>query len=102
MIKYILSILFVALFVVSTPVFALSDAELSTIDASVAEMTITVNGSTVRVTGANGCVLSVYNVAGVRVKTVKIDSADKLYDLDLPKGCYILQVGKTVRKISIR
>lgn len=102
MIKYILSILFVALFVVSTPVFAMSDVELSTIDASVAEMTITVNGSTVRVTGANGCVLSIYNVAGVRVKTVKIDSADKLYDLDLPKGCYILQVGKTVRKISIR
>ncbi len=102
MIKYILSILFVALFVVGTPVFAMSDAELSTIDASVTEMTITVNGSTVRVTGANGCVLSVYNVAGVRVKTVKIDSADKLYDLDLPKGCYILQVGKTVRKISIR
>lgn len=102
MIKYILSILFVALFVVSTPVFAMSDVELSTIDASVAEMTITVNGSTVRVTGANGCVLSIYNVAGVRVKTVKIDSADKLYDLDLPKGCYILQVGKTVRKISVR
>lgn len=102
MIKYILSILFVVLFVVGTPVFAMSDAELSTIDVSVTEMTITVNGSTVRVTGANGCVLSVYNVAGVRVKTVKIDSADKLYDLDLPKGCYILQVGKTVRKISIR
>lgn len=58
------------------------------------EITISVNGSKIRVTGANGCTLSVYNVTGVRVMSVKIDSADKQYDLDLPKGCYILQIGK--------
>ena len=45
--------------------------------------------------------MQIYNVAGVRVMTVKIDSSDKTYNLNLPKGCYIVKVGKIVRKISI-
>ena len=57
---------------------------------------------TLRVTGANGQALHVYNVAGVLVKSVKIDSADKRLELNLPKGCYIIKVGKTVRKISVK
>ncbi|MDD3387351.1 MAG: secretion protein, partial [Prevotella sp.] len=28
--------------------------------------------------------------------------ADKSYNLNLPKGCYIVKVGKVVRKVSIR
>ena len=43
-----------------------------------------------------------YNVAGVLIKSFKIDTADKRLDLNLPKGCYIVKVGKTVRKISIK
>ena len=88
MAKYILSTLFLIIFIA--------------VESPNTEITISVNGSKIRVTGANGCTLSVYNVTGVRVMSVKIDSADKQYDLDLPKGCYILQIGKTVRKISIR
>lgn len=53
-------------------------------------------------TGANGEMLYVYNVAGVRVKSVKVDGDDKRFEMNLPKGCYILKVGKTVRKVSIR
>ena len=33
---------------------------------------------------------------------VKVDSSEKSYPLNLPKGCYIVKVGKVVRKISIR
>lgn len=54
------------------------------------------------VTGAAGLDLKVYNVTGVLVKSLRVDSDDKRYDLNLPKGCYIVKVGKTVRKISIR
>ena len=32
----------------------------------------------------------------------RIDSYDKVIDLNLSKGCYIVKVGKTARKISIR
>lgn len=58
--------------------------------------------SVLRITGAAGEVLSIYNVTGVRVMSLKIEGADKSYNLNLPKGCYIVKVGKVVRKISIR
>ena len=61
-----------------------------------------VNQSVVRVSGANGQVMHVYNVAGVRLMTIRIDGNDKSFELNLPKGCYIVKVGKTVRKISIK
>ena len=33
---------------------------------------------------------------------VKVDGPDKHYELNLPKGIYIVQVGKVVRKIVIK
>ena len=41
-------------------------------------------------------------MAGVRVMSVKVEGADKRIELNLPKGCYIVKVGKLVRKISIQ
>ena len=63
---------------------------------------ISVSESTLHVTGAGGQELYIYNVAGVRVLSIKVDGPDKRYELNLPKGCYIVKVGKIVRKISIR
>ena len=65
-------------------------------------ISISLNESVLHVTGANGQVLHVYNVAGVRVMSVKVEGADKRIELNLPKGCYIVKVGKVVRKISIQ
>lgn len=44
----------------------------------------------------------IYNVAGVLVQSFKVEGFERRYDLNLPKGCYIIKVGKTVRKISVR
>lgn len=63
---------------------------------------VTVVDNNIRVTGGQSLTLYVYNVAGVCIHTVKIDSQDKKLDLNLPKGCYIIKVGKTARKISIK
>ncbi|MBR6979170.1 MAG: T9SS type A sorting domain-containing protein [Prevotella sp.] len=65
-------------------------------------ITISVTESTLYIAGANGQVLQVYNVAGVRVMSVKVEGQDKKFELNLPKGCYIVKVGKVVRKISIK
>ncbi|MGI6241958.1 MAG: T9SS type A sorting domain-containing protein [Prevotella sp.] len=66
-------------------------------------ITISVNREAVlRITGAAGQNLYIYNITGVRVMSLKIDGDDKSYSLNLPKGCYIVKVGKVVRKISIR
>lgn len=73
------------------------------VDNDFQAVAISVNSESVlRVTGAAGETLCIYNVTGVRVMSVKVDGADKSYNLNLPKGCYIVKVGKVARKISIR
>ena len=72
------------------------------IDTEIQNISLSLTETTLHVTGANGQVLHVYNVAGVRVMSVKVEGQDKKIELNLPKGCYIVQVGKVVRKISIK
>lgn len=74
------------------------------VDNEFAKVGITANGSTLRVTGAEGLVLRIFNIAGGQpVMQTKIDSDDKTFDLNLPKGVYIVQVvNKATRKIVIK
>lgn len=71
------------------------------IDQEFQTASISVVGNVLHVTGAEDELLSIYNVTGVRVMSVKVDGSDKRYTLNLPKGCYIVKVGKLVRKVSI-
>jgi maltose-binding protein MalE len=76
------------------------------IEEAVTETKITVNNNSdnqeVRVQDAEGQRLEVYNVLGVRISSYRIDSNDKTFTLSLQRGCYILKVGKVVRKTFIR
>lgn len=65
-------------------------------------ITMAVRGSSVHVCGAEGETLDIYNLAGVKVKSIHIDSEDKTFTLNLSKGCYVLKIGDVVRKMSIR
>ena len=60
-----------------------------------------VSGQNVRIQNGSGQMLEVYNVLGVRILSFRIDSEDKTINLNLPKGIYILKLGKFVRKISL-
>ena len=84
------------------PLWASEDFEKEETEVELSAVQLNVNGSHVHIQGAFGKTLDIYNVAGVRVATFKIDSEDKTLNLNLTKGCYILKVGKVVRKISIR
>lgn len=107
MVKYILTLSFVMFMASMAPVVAsanrMVEMELSD-NNDFGRIVITLNGSALRVTGAENLTLSVYNVAGGQpVMKSKIDSQDKTFDLNLPKGVYIVQVGnKATRKIVIR
>ena len=73
------------------------------IEAEAQSVEITVNNSNAHVKNAAGKVLEIYNLAGVKVLNVKIDSDIKTIELgNLQKGCYILKVDKTARKIYIK
>jgi len=102
MVKTILSVILFASIAIATPTYGNTVSTPEIIDNNLSQVSVTVSGSTVRVSGAAGLMLSVYNVTGLRVMTVEVDSPDKQLNLGLPKGCYILKVGSVVRKISIR
>lgn len=85
-----------------SPQAVFAQAEKDGIEAEVSDVTIVVNGPSVRVTNASNSVLEIYNLTGVKIASYRIDSADKRISLSLPKGCYILKVDRVVRKISIR
>ncbi len=64
-------------------------------------ISLSVEGNVVQVTGATGMVLEVVSLTGRQVATHKIDSPAQRIELSVPKGCYILKVGKVVRKVTI-
>lgn len=96
------SIVLAGMMAVGAPSVARAEASILIIEQDNQKITVSVSGSVLRVTGADGEVLHIYNITGVRVMSIKVDGYDKSYTLNLPKGCYIVKVGKTVRKISIR
>ena len=98
----ILAILISAFMFVAVPSVASAGTMIELIDTEIQNISLSLTETTLHVTGANGQVLHIYNVAGVRVMTVKVEGQDKKIELNLPKGCYIVQVGKVVRKISIK
>lgn len=105
MTKNILSLSLAALLMISVPAVSMAEPMIEIMDMNDIDtqgITISVNQNVLHVSGAAGQVLLVYNVTGVCVMTVKVDGDEKHYDLNLQKGCYIVKVGKVVRKISIR
>jgi hypothetical protein len=65
------------------------------------EITIAISGQSVTISGAQGQTLEVISLTGRKVMTVKIESPAQRIDLNVPKGCYILKIGKFVRKVSL-
>ena len=63
---------------------------------------INADGNSVTITGAEGMMLEVVSLTGRAVATYKIESPAQRIELNLPKGCYILKVGKVVRKVTVR
>ena len=66
------------------------------------DISISVNGQWVTVTGAQGLTLEVVSLTGRQIKTIKIESPAQRIELNIPKGCYILKIGKVVRKVAVR
>lgn len=64
--------------------------------------TISVEGNIVSVGGGSGMSMEVVSLTGRAVASYKIEGPAQRIELNLPKGCYILKVGKTVRKVTVR
>ena len=49
-----------------------------------------------------GSKLEIYSVVGIRVKEIPMKQPSGEYAVDIAKGYYIVRIGETVRKVSIR
>lgn len=98
----ILAFIFAVAMGAAVPVTAVADTSIEIIDNEVQTINVAVTESAIHVTGANGQVMHVYNVTGMKLMSVKIEGQDKKVEINLPKGCYIVKVGKVVRKIYIK
>ena len=63
---------------------------------------ISTEGNSVTVQGASGMTLEVVSLTGRTVATYKIEGTSQRIELNLPKGCYILKIGKVARKVTVR
>lgn len=79
------------------------DIQRTTIEQEQKEVSINVQDATLYIKNAEHAVVEIYNMAGVRVITYRIDSNSKTIDLNhLAKGCYIVKIGKVARKVYLR
>lgn len=65
------------------------------------QIIISMEGNAVNVAGAAGMTLEVVSITGRHVTSYKIEGPQQRIELSLPKGCYILKVGKVVRKVTL-
>lgn len=71
------------------------------IEAEMETVTLSIQEGKAHITNAEGKTLEIYNLTGVRVARIRIDSNDKQITLNLTRGCYIMKVDKVVRKVTI-
>ena len=71
------------------------------IEAEMEAVTLTIQDNKAHITNADGKTLEIYNLTGVRVARIRIEGNDKQITLNLTRGCYIMKVGKVVRKVTI-
>ena len=72
------------------------------IEDEMQSVSITIKEGSVKVTNAQGQKLEIFNLAGVRISSLALESEETTLKLNLSRGCYILKVGKTVRKVNVK
>lgn len=87
---------------VTVPAFARTTADNEEFTTEVQQIVpkISVSGRNIRVQGASGLSIEIYDITGKLVYTQPLDSPDKTVTPDIPKGIYIVRVGKYTRKLA--
>ena len=79
-----------------------ASARIELSDMEVQQIRIEQKGSSVIIYGAAGKTANIYNLIGVKVMSVQIDSAEKRIDLSrLTKGIYPIKVDNVSKKVHI-
>ncbi len=79
-----------------SPVVTRKDREKDSVEISAYDNKIVVENAPA------GSKLEIYSVVGIRVKEIPMKQSSGEYTVDIAKGYYIVRIGDTVRKVSIR
>lgn len=96
-------ILMAASFMLGMPQMAkASNSAIELMDMDVQNITLTYANGVMHITGANNMVVTIYNLAGIAVKSFRVEGPDKRISLSLTDGMYIIKVGPSfTRKITV-
>lgn len=85
-----------------SPVIA-QEQSRQTIEGEISATSVTVQGAIIHIKNASNMTVDIYNITGVKVYSHRIESSEQSFELNnLQKGCYIIKIGKFVRKIYIK
>ena len=99
--KFFLKITLSLAMLAGLPAMSMAAIEIIDQDAQATVISQTTN-NTLHIVNANGDVVYICNVAGKCIKTFKVEGPDRQYELNLPKGIYIVKVGNTARRITVK
>jgi len=98
----IITLSVIGAFVLSVPMKSLASSwELAAQEQIDDQIKIEVVGKTLTVSGAQGETLEVVSLTGKKVLDEKIETPSQQFKLNFTRGCYIVKVGKVVRKITV-
>ena len=88
----------------SAPVAMMAqDVQQSQVEMEQNQISISVNGSNLRVKNADGLVIEIFSLTGEKVYNQLIEGSSKTIGLaHLQRGYYIVRIGKFTRKIYVR
>ncbi|MBP1613273.1 MAG: hypothetical protein H6Q13_721 [Bacteroidetes bacterium] len=90
-------------FLLFSVAFAKEEPKLESPKDLQSPITLNVTGKTLHVENViPGSLMEIYDVVGIKLVSIRLDSADKTIGLNLSKGYYILKVSNVVRKIVIK
>ena len=95
---YILALMAVFL---ALPAHSMEQAD-DVIEDEMQSVSIVVKEGSVKVNNAMGQKLEIFNLAGVKITSLPLENDEVSFKLNLSRGCYILKVGKTVRKVNMK
>jgi hypothetical protein len=91
------------IFILITPLCAQRSERVVVAVSQESGVTISMKGNILQLQNATvGEKLEILSIVGVRVFQKKIESTNQEFELDLPKGYYIVKIGTVVRKISVK
>ncbi len=91
-----------AVLLLTTPMGTWAENVVETIEIETVEVVITQHDNILRVVGASGQDAKIYDLAGMCVMAFKVEGNDYQHALNLRKGCYIVKIGSTARKIFVK